>query len=53
MIDGILEACNYYKIPLIGGDTNEDDEIIISGTALGKVEQSLAKKNMGLKLEIN
>ncbi|BBL62175.1 thiamine-phosphate kinase [Methanobrevibacter arboriphilus] len=50
MIDGILEACNYYKIPLIGGDTNEDDEIIISGTALGKVEQSLAKKKYGFKI---
>jgi thiamine-monophosphate kinase len=50
MIDGILKACNYYKIPLIGGDTNEDDEIIISGTALGKVEQSLAKKKHGFKI---
>jgi len=50
MIDGILEACNYYKIPLIGGDTNEGDEIIISGTALGKVQQRIAKKKHGFEI---
>ncbi len=35
IIDGVLSACDYYSIPLIGGDTNEADEIIMSGTALG------------------
>ncbi len=35
IINGVLDACNFYKIPLIGGDTNEAKEIIISGTALG------------------
>jgi len=39
LIDGILDACSYYKIPLVGGDTNQSDQIIISGTALGEVKK--------------
>ena len=35
ILDGVLSACDFYDIPLIGGDTNEASEIIISGTALG------------------
>ncbi|MGN1185478.1 MAG: thiamine-phosphate kinase [Methanobrevibacter wolinii] len=35
IIDGVVAACKYYKVPLIGGDTNHNDEIIISGTAFG------------------
>lgn len=46
LIDGILEACYKYKIPLIGGDTNETDQIIVSGTALGIVnENNILKKS--------
>lgn len=44
MIDGVLDACSYYKIPLIGGDTNQGDEIIISGTSLGKTHQNTLRK---------
>ena len=29
IIDGVFKACDYYSIPLIGGDTNEASEIII------------------------
>lgn len=43
IIDGVLEACKFYNIPLIGGDTNEADEIIISGTALGYVDNPTLK----------
>ena len=43
IIEGVLSACNYYSIPLIGGDTNEAYEIIISGTALGLAESPLMK----------
>ena len=43
IIDGVLEACDHYKIPLIGGDTNEASEIIISGTALGLTDKPLMK----------
>ena len=49
IIDGVLNACDYYAIPLIGGDTNEADEIIISGTAFGLCDKPLMKDtyNMG------
>lgn len=43
IIKGVLEACDYYNIPLIGGDTNEASEIIISGTALGLCDSPLMK----------
>lgn len=41
IIDGVLSACELYSIPLIGGDTNEASEIIISGTALGLCDNPL------------
>lgn len=43
IIDGVLKACEFYEIPLIGGDTNEASEIIISGTALGTADNPLMK----------
>lgn len=43
IIDGVFKACDYYSIPLIGGDTNETSEIIISGTALGTCDKPLMK----------
>lgn len=43
IIDGVLKACDYYQIPLIGGDTNEASEIIITGTALGLSDKPLMK----------
>ena len=43
ILDGVLKACDYYSIPLIGGDTNEADEIIISGTALGLCDAPLMR----------
>lgn len=45
IMDGVLKACDYYSIPLIGGDTNEASEIIISGTALGFCDEPLMKNN--------
>jgi thiamine-monophosphate kinase len=47
MIDGILNACYTYGIPLIGGDTNEADQIIISGTAFGTVDKINALRKTG------
>ena len=41
IIDGISSACDYYGIPLIGGDTNEASEIIMSGTAFGLCDNPL------------
>lgn len=43
IIEGVHDACSFYDIPLIGGDTNESDEIILSGTALGSASQYLLK----------
>ena len=43
IIRGVISACEYYEIPLIGGDTNEASEIIISGTALGLCDNPLMK----------
>ena len=48
IIDGVINACDYYKIPLIGGDTNEASEIIISGTALGLCEKPIMKNTAKL-----
>ena len=49
IIKGVLNACEFYEIPLIGGDTNEASEIIISGTALGLCDKPMMKDtyNMG------
>lgn len=35
IIDGVLEACKYYDVELVGGDTVEASEILLSGTILG------------------
>ena len=43
IIKGVIDACSYYNIPLIGGDTNEASEIIISGTALGLCDNPMMK----------
>ena len=43
IFDGVLKACDYYEIPLIGGDTNESSEIIITGTALGLTDKPIMK----------
>lgn len=39
LIDGVMDACTHYRAPLIGGDTNESDEIILSGMAAGRVRK--------------
>lgn len=43
LIDGVLKACDFYEIPLIGGDTNEASEIILNGTALGLADEPIMK----------
>ncbi|WP_298498959.1 thiamine-phosphate kinase [uncultured Methanobrevibacter sp.] len=48
IIDGVLGACSFYSIPLIGGDTNEASEIIISGTALGLCDKPLLKNSYSI-----
>ena len=43
----IPKDCKFYNIPLIGGDTNEADEIIISGTALGLNDKNTSLRKDG------
>ena len=47
LICGVVQACNKYSIPLVGGDTNEANEIIISGTAIGEVKKDNALMKYG------
>ena len=37
---GILDACQTYKMGLMGGDTNQSEELILSGTCLGVVNKN-------------
>ena len=50
LVCGVVGACDYYNMPLIGGDTNEGNEIIISGTAIGKVEKDKALMKYGFEV---
>lgn len=45
MMEGILQACEKYGMVLIGGDTNESEELTLCGTCMGTV----AKKDVMLK----
>ena len=50
LICGVIQACDNYNIPLIGGDTNEANEIIISGTAIGQVDKEKALMKYGFEV---
>ncbi len=47
LICGVIGACDKYDMPLIGGDTNESNEIIITGVAMGKIEKDMALMKYG------
>ena len=49
LICGLIRACDNYNIPLVGGDTNEASEIILSGTAIGQVYKDKALMKYGFK----
>lgn len=48
LTDGILDKCNEYDITLIGGDINQNTEIILCGTSIGKIDN-----NVKLQTDIN
>lgn len=48
-ICGVISACDNYIIPLIGGDTNEANEMIVSGTAIGQVDKDKALMKYGFE----
>jgi len=35
LLYGFKEACSLYRVPYLGGDTNEADDLVITGIALG------------------
>lgn len=39
LVDGMLEACEQYNMALIGGDTNESEELTLCGTAIGIISK--------------
>jgi thiamine-monophosphate kinase len=41
LTNGILDKCREYDIKLIGGDINENDEIILSATAVGHIDEDV------------
>jgi len=41
ILEGVLQSCQRYGMGLIGGDTNQSDELILSGTCLGIVDKEL------------
>ncbi len=41
LTDGILDKCREYEITLIGGDINQNTEIILSGTSVGHVDDKV------------
>ncbi len=40
MIEGVLDCCDFVGGELLGGDTKESPEIVLSGTALGTVAKN-------------
>lgn len=40
LMDGILQACEQYNMALIGGDTNESEELTLCGTCIGIVPKN-------------
>jgi thiamine-monophosphate kinase len=40
IMDGVLQSCHDYEMGLMGGDTNQSDELILSGTCLGMVDKN-------------
>jgi len=45
LTDGILDKCSEYNITLIGGDINQNTEIILNGTSIGKVNEEFKLQN--------
>lgn len=49
LTDGILDKCSEYDVRLIGGDINKNTEVVLGGTAIGKVEEEVKlQKGIGM-----
>jgi len=49
LVEGILQACHKYKMALIGGDTNQCQELTLCGTCLGIVDKDKVLTKDGAK----
>ena len=49
MQNGILDACNAYGTFVLGGDTNEGDHLILTGTAVGIIQNKNYMSRLGCK----
>ena len=49
MQEGIARASEVYGIPILGGDTNQTNELYMGGTALGHIEDACYMKRSGCK----
>lgn len=50
ILEGILEACEYYEMPLIGGDINQSSELVLCGTCLGIVDKNRVMMKSGARV---
>ena len=46
---GISDACRKYNIYVLGGDTNEGDNLLLTGTAIGKIDGEKYLTRIGCK----
>lgn len=50
LYDGVLDACKQYNIQLIGGDTVDSEELLLSATAIGRVDKDKVLLKYGYNL---
>jgi thiamine-monophosphate kinase len=49
LVSGIRECCSAYGAPVLGGDTKENRELTIAGTAIGKVRKDRILRRSGAR----
>ena len=49
LTDGIQECCSKHRVPVLGGDTKENDNITITGIALGTVPKNQTLRRCGAR----
>ncbi len=49
LIKGASSCATHYKTSIIGGDTKENDHLVISGTALGRVNKNFFMSRKGVQ----
>jgi thiamine-monophosphate kinase len=49
LVEGILKICDNYDIALLGGDTNQTEDITLCGTALGIIDRDKVLMKYGAR----